>query len=454
MLPSSVYRRLGNPQDIHIQPTAGIAMMGGGRDLDEAFRWLCGRGNGGDFLVLRATGDDAYNAYINGLCKTNSVATLILPDRQAALDPAAAKIIRKAAVVFIAGGDQANYIRGWRGTPVERAINAHIAAASPSGGRAPDWRCWRVRFGCLNDKADDADLASTDVLPNPYFYRVTLVKRFLRIPHLENLLTDSHFAKRDRMGRSLVFLARIIQDDWSQTPREVAIDEGSAALVEQDGSATIVGRGNAPTSCVPLKSPRWSSPACRLTFNNVSVYRVPSGGHFDLISWTGSAVRPIHCRWSGGKSRVLRREARSTSFLGLGSVQQEMTWHFAARPRRRGGIECAGSALARSADTPGIEPKQQFRTADTPVLVAAGNAYAYLETGYQLLRRGEDTLEAAITVVRGPEDDPNEDSVGLGGLPNEDGVVELDASCMHGPSRRAGAVGGRSQYQKRLIIGA
>ncbi len=287
---SSVYRRLGNPQDIHIQPTAGIAMMGGGRDLDEAFRWLCERGNGGDFLVLRATGDDAYNAYINGLCKTNSVATLILPDRQAALDPAAAKIIRKAAVVFIAGGDQANYIRGWRGTPVERAINAHIAAGKPIGGTSAGLAVLgEFVFGCLNDKADDADLASADVLPNPYFYRVTLVKRFLRIPHLENLLTDSHFAKRDRMGRSLVFLARIIQDDWSQTPREVAIDEGSAALVEQDGSATIVGRGNGAYFLRPTQKPSVVEPGVPLTFNNVSVYRVPSGGHFDLISWTGSA---------------------------------------------------------------------------------------------------------------------------------------------------------------------
>lgn len=56
-------------------------MMGGGSDLDDAFRWLCNKGNGGDFLVLRARGGDDYNAYINGLCKANSVATLLIPDR-------------------------------------------------------------------------------------------------------------------------------------------------------------------------------------------------------------------------------------------------------------------------------------------------------------------------------------------------------------------------------------
>jgi N4-(beta-N-acetylglucosaminyl)-L-asparaginase len=75
-----------------------------------------------------------------------------------------------------------------------------------------------------------------------------------------------------------------------------------------------------------------------------------------------------------------------------------------------------------------------------PVIICAHNGYNYLDRGYALLTSGGDTLDAVMQVITGPEDDPNDDSVGLGGLPNEDGVVELDACCMHGPTRMAGSV--------------
>jgi N4-(beta-N-acetylglucosaminyl)-L-asparaginase len=77
-----------------------------------------------------------------------------------------------------------------------------------------------------------------------------------------------------------------------------------------------------------------------------------------------------------------------------------------------------------------------------PIIICANNGYAYLEDAFAFLKNGGDTLDAAIKVVKGPEDDPNDDTVGLGGIPNEEGVVELDACCMHGPTRRAGSVGG------------
>ena len=76
------------------------------------------------------------------------------------------------------------------------------------------------------------------------------------------------------------------------------------------------------------------------------------------------------------------------------------------------------------------------------IIISSGNGFDHIDAGFETLRRGGDTLDAALRVVRGPEDDPNDDSVGLGGLPNEEGVVELDSCCMHGPTRRAGSVGG------------
>jgi N4-(beta-N-acetylglucosaminyl)-L-asparaginase len=77
-----------------------------------------------------------------------------------------------------------------------------------------------------------------------------------------------------------------------------------------------------------------------------------------------------------------------------------------------------------------------------PIIICANNGFNYLEDAFAFLKSGGDTLDAALRVVKGPEDDPNDTSVGLGGIPNEEGVVELDACCMHGPTRRAGSVGG------------
>ncbi len=77
-----------------------------------------------------------------------------------------------------------------------------------------------------------------------------------------------------------------------------------------------------------------------------------------------------------------------------------------------------------------------------PVMVTSRNGWNGIEKAYQMLLDGSDTLDAVIVVGKTQEDDPNDDSVGLGGLPNEEGVVELDSCCMHGPTRRAGSVGG------------
>ncbi|RUL87253.1 N(4)-(beta-N-acetylglucosaminyl)-L-asparaginase [Tautonia sociabilis] len=78
--------------------------------------------------------------------------------------------------------------------------------------------------------------------------------------------------------------------------------------------------------------------------------------------------------------------------------------------------------------------------AGSPVIVASGNGFRYLDEAMEKLRQGTDPLDAAIELVAHVEADPNDRSVGYGGIPNEDGVVELDSAVMHGPTHGAGAV--------------
>jgi N4-(beta-N-acetylglucosaminyl)-L-asparaginase len=107
-------------------------------------------------------------------------------------------------------------------------------------------------------------------------------------------------------------------------------------------------------------------------------------------------------------------------------------------------ITSASLAAGQTANSTDAKPAQSKPAVagGKKVIICARNGFNYIDAGYDKLRQGADTLEAAITVVTGPENDPNDDSVGLGGLPNEECVVELDACCMHGPTRRAGSVGG------------
>jgi N4-(beta-N-acetylglucosaminyl)-L-asparaginase len=99
-------------------------------------------------------------------------------------------------------------------------------------------------------------------------------------------------------------------------------------------------------------------------------------------------------------------------------------------------------SLALEAQQPGAKAPAPQPTGKRPVIICKTTGNQSIDGAYTMLQRGGDTLDAALFVCKAQEDDPNDDSVGLGGLPNEEGVVELDSCCMHGPTRRAGSVGG------------
>lgn len=116
---------------------------------------------------------------------------------------------------------------------------------------------------------------------------------------------------------------------------------------------------------------------------------------------------------------------RGFLWTGVAAALGAATDRLHARTRRRRGA-------------PAVRPARV-----QPAVAYSGNAFPRpLERAMELLEAGADSLDAAVAAANVVEDDPRDRSVGLGGFPNEDGIVELDASCMHGPTHEAGAVGG------------
>jgi cyanophycinase len=277
------YSRVGEPADAGASTTAGTVLMGGSTDVDGAFQWLCQRAEGGDFLVLRATGTDAYNPYVQDLCPgLNSVATLIIGSMKAANDPAVRTLIEQAEVVWLAGGDQSNYVNYWTGTPVQQALNDHIAAGRPIGGTSAGLAVLtQFVYSALRSKG----ITSAQALEDPFNRYNTFARDFVYLPYLQGTIGDTHFAARDRMGRTLSFLCRIHAESWSSAPRAIAVSEETAVLIDENGVGEVIGLNYAYFISAP-GAPQVCSPGLPLTYRDVGVQRVGATEQFNVGTWS------------------------------------------------------------------------------------------------------------------------------------------------------------------------
>jgi cyanophycinase-like exopeptidase len=278
------YFRVGNPNDITASTTPGTVLMGGGTDVDAAFQWMCPRSGNGDFLVIRATGTDAYNPYIQQLCPNeNSVATLIIPNRTAASDPFVISTIQSAEALWIAGGDQSDYINFWQGTPVEQALNGLIARGAPIGGTSAGMN---VLSEFIYSALASQGVTSSEALADPFSKYITLARDFVNLLNLQGIIDDPHFVTRDRMGRDLAFMCRIYTNGWSSAPRDIAIDEKTALLIDGSGNGSVVGTSTVYFMQAP-GAPQVCQPGTPLTYQSIAVYRINAGNTFNLSTWKG-----------------------------------------------------------------------------------------------------------------------------------------------------------------------
>jgi len=283
---SYTYYRVGNSLDAPAGALqGGTVLMGGGTDVDAAFQWMCGRAGDGDFLVLRTTGTDAYNPYIQQLCPSaNSVATLIVPTADGANEAFVADAIRHAEAIWIAGGDQSTYVTSWKGTQLQAEVNAAIGRQAPVGGTSAGMM---VLTQCVYSALTSQGVTSSQALSDPFNRYMTLDHDLFTVPFLSGIVGDSHFVTRDRMGRELAFMARIAASGWVSAPRGIAVDEATALLIDAQGRASLAG-ASAAYFLRAQGAAEVCQPKTPLTYSNVAVHRIVTGQTFNLARWTGS----------------------------------------------------------------------------------------------------------------------------------------------------------------------
>src|SRR5687768_5130798 len=282
---------VGNPADV-VRPTRGLLVLqGGGTDIDENYVRMGNRAGGGDFVVLRASGGDAYNPYIFALCACDSVETLVFKSREAASDPFVLARLRGAEALWIAGGDQSNYVKYWQGTKVEDAIN-DLARRGPVGGTSAGMA---VMGELVYSAMSETSLTSAEGLADPYHADLTLAREFLTLPKMAGILTDQHLAERDRIGRTVAFLARLVTDGWvaPRKGRALAADRETALHVDPaTGASEVLSRQTHKNPYVYFLRTPGRPEVCTagqpLTYRNIGVYRLGPGGTFDLDDWRGT----------------------------------------------------------------------------------------------------------------------------------------------------------------------
>lgn len=236
------YYHVGDLESARPGKTApALMLMGGGSSVDPAFRWLAAKAGHGHLVILRASGadelqEDLYRR-IGGLA---SVQTLVFHDRAAASDPAVLDIVRHADGIFIAGGDQANYVRFWKGTPLNALMDRHVREGKPIGGTSAGLAILgRSGYGAM----DGGSIVSADAMRDPLGNAVTLVGDFLHMPWLEHVITDTHFTARGRLGRLISFVARLRHEGQVKMVG-LGVDEATVLAVDENGMGRLFTNGH------------------------------------------------------------------------------------------------------------------------------------------------------------------------------------------------------------------
>jgi cyanophycinase-like exopeptidase len=257
---------------------------GGGTDVDQGLQWMIDKVRGCtncatkvDVVILRSTGTNGYNDYIYAMNGVDSVETLVITSPRDSNTAAVEATVRNAEVVFFAGGDQCDYVKNFKGTLVETAVESVYARGGGVGGTSAGWAI----MGEFSYDGCTGSALSGDALANPFHRTISFTYNFFNWANMGQTVPDSHFVTRDRMGRTMAFVARQIRDGKAATALGVGLNEVTSLGVDKNGLATVMGNGPA-YFVLGEHAPEVCESGTPLTYSNFKIWRVNTGGTFDL----------------------------------------------------------------------------------------------------------------------------------------------------------------------------
>ncbi|MFF5025455.1 pre-peptidase C-terminal domain-containing protein [Streptomyces collinus] len=281
--------RLGSAADVNRTSWQGPAftMNGDGGVVPETMTRAIDaiRGSTGSLDVVVLAGSAPTSGSATPECDTvialagvNSCTTWTLT---AASDAGNAQLnadVRNAEFVYFAGGDQCRYA-AWKGTPLEASVESVVAKGGGSGGGSAGTH---INSSIAYD-ACKGSVTSAEALSDPYKSSVTFTTGMFNWPNYADTINDSHFVTRDRMGRTMAFVARAIKDGLTTNGAAwgVGVEQGGGSLfIDKSGQGTEYGQD----AYVVLgdHQPEQAAAGKALTFSNYKIWRLTPGSTFDF----------------------------------------------------------------------------------------------------------------------------------------------------------------------------
>ncbi len=270
----------GTGADTQASPQRRLVLMGGGPEEDEAARGFVEAANGGDIVILRATGSlTTYPRYFTVELSPNpmpaTAVTVLTRSPEAGADPAVLCRVNRAEAVWIAGGDQWDYLGRW-----PEALHDSLVAATARGAAFGGTSAGAMSLGEGAFDAHHGTVTSDEALADPLRREVSVAPSGFARPELDGVLVDSHFTERSREGRLLAFLARFLAMRGTGPVVGVGLDEG-VAIVIHDGGYRVTSNRNGAAWIYQVAGPALLMPGTPLTLEGVRRVRLPAGSSGD-----------------------------------------------------------------------------------------------------------------------------------------------------------------------------